>query len=192
VTVSSGAGRVPARGRRLSWREALSRGVGYPAPSYVLWGALPQGCFAVQAALPGRPHALTDPATVDQLVALCDLQAGRGGWLAEAFPARPPWAEEVVHAVTRGFAEHDYCVIGSLRAHSPATAELLRVVQAFVKRHADEIGDDHVDIVHFDFSPANLLRATREGWLRGPPSGSRSTAGSTARARSSRRTARSP
>jgi Phosphotransferase enzyme family len=139
------------------------RSLGYPAPSYVLWGALPEGCFGVQHALPGRPRRLAEPAIVDQLVALCDLHAGRGGWLAEVFPARPPWAEEAVHAVMHGYAEHDYCILGSLRAYSPAAAELLRVVQAFVEQHADEMGvADHTDIVHFDFSPANLLLDERQ------------------------------
>ncbi|MBV9601202.1 MAG: aminoglycoside phosphotransferase family protein [Chloroflexi bacterium] len=133
------------------------RSLGYPAPSYVLWGALPTGCFGVQSALPGESRPLEDPAIVDQIVSLCDLQSGRGGWLCEAFPTRPSWAEEAVYAVTRGYAERDYCDIASLRLHSPATNELLCVVQTFVERHADELDVDHADIVHYDFSPANLL-----------------------------------
>jgi hypothetical protein len=76
--------------------------------------------------LPGRPHALRAPATVDQLVAFCDLQAGRGGWLAEALPVRPPSAEEVVHAVTWS-------------ATTASSGDC-----AFVG------GADQVDIVHFD------------------------------------------
>jgi hypothetical protein len=138
------------------------RSLGYPAPTYVLWGVLAEGCFEVQRALSGRPRPLTERATVDRLVALCDLQASRGGWLAEAFPTRPPWAEEAVHAVMHGYAEHDYCLLNSLRAYSAATAELLSIVQAFVSRHADEVGADHRDIVHFDFSPANLLLDARQ------------------------------
>ncbi|MBV9324540.1 MAG: aminoglycoside phosphotransferase family protein [Chloroflexi bacterium] len=94
---------------------------------------------------------------MDQLVSLCDLQSGRGGWLAEVFPTRPTWAEEAVYAVTHGYAEYDYCDMASLQAHSPATNELLRVVQTLVERHADEMDVDHADIVHYDFSPANLL-----------------------------------
>jgi hypothetical protein len=123
----------------------------------VLWGILPVGCFGVQRTLLGEPRPLEDPAIVDQLVSLCDLQSGRGAWLAEAFPTRPTWREEVVHAVTHGYAEHDYCDIATLRTYSPATAELLRVVQTFVEQHADEIDTDHADIVHYDFSPANLM-----------------------------------
>jgi hypothetical protein len=133
------------------------RSLGYPAPSYVLWGALHVGCFGVQRALPGEPRPLEDPATVDQLVSLCDQQSGRGGWRAEAFQTRPTWAEEAVSAVMRGYAEHNYCDIASLLGHSPATNELLHVVQTFVERHADEFDADHADIVHYDFSPANLL-----------------------------------
>ena len=104
-----------------------------------------------------RPGALTSLLTVGQLVALSDLQLRRGRWLVEASPARQSWAEEVVKAVTHGYAEQDYCVISSMRGHSPATSELLDVVQGFVEQHADEIGDNYVDVVHYDFSPANLL-----------------------------------
>ncbi len=133
------------------------RPLGYPTPTYVLWGAIPRGCFCIQGTLPGRPAALTSLVTVDQLVALSDLQLGRGGWLIEAFSARPRWADEIIEAVTDGFAEQDYCVISSMRSHSPATSELLDVVQGFVEQHADDISDDYVDVVHYDFSPANLL-----------------------------------
>jgi aminoglycoside phosphotransferase (APT) family kinase protein len=95
-----------------------------------------------------------------QLVALNDLQVDCGGWLTDAFPARPTWAEDVVRAVTDGYAQHDYCVLESLTTHSAVTADLLEVLQTFVKRHADEVGvADAEDIVHFDFSPANVLSA---------------------------------
>src|ERR1700737_1141826 len=86
------------------------RPLGYPTPSYILYGSLAEGTFGVQQALPGRPRPITNPETVNQLVALNDFHVDRGGWLADAFPARPTWAEEVVRAVTDGYAQHDYCV----------------------------------------------------------------------------------
>jgi aminoglycoside phosphotransferase (APT) family kinase protein len=136
------------------------RPLGYPTPRYVLCGSLGEGSFGVQRALPGRPGPITNPAAVNQLVALNDLHVDRGGWLAGAFPARPAWAEEVVRAVTDGYAEHNYCVLESLATYSTATAHLLDVLQTFVKLHADEVGArDQNDIVHFDYSPANILFA---------------------------------
>jgi aminoglycoside phosphotransferase (APT) family kinase protein len=61
--------------------------------------------------------------------------------------------------VTVGYAQHDYCVLESLTTYSATTAELLTVLQTFVRRHANEIGAGTTteDIVHFDFSPANVL-----------------------------------
>jgi aminoglycoside phosphotransferase (APT) family kinase protein len=62
--------------------------------------------------------------------------------------------------VTDGYAQHDYCVLESLTSYSVMTAELLEVLQTFVKHHAEEVGASKgQDIVHFDFSPANTLSA---------------------------------
>jgi aminoglycoside phosphotransferase (APT) family kinase protein len=62
--------------------------------------------------------------------------------------------------VTDGYAQHGYCVLESLTTHSAVTAELLEVLQTFVKRRADEVAVATAeDIVHFDFSPANVLSA---------------------------------
>ena len=134
------------------------RPLGYPTPRYVLFGSLHEGSFGIQHALPGRPREIAHTETIERLVALNDLQSGRGSWLAEAFPARPTWADEVVRAVTDGYPEYDYCVLQSLITYSATTSNLLEVLQNFVKRHADEVaaspGDD---IVHFDFSHANIL-----------------------------------
>jgi len=49
-------------------------------------------------------------------VALNDLHVGRGDWLGQAFPSRPPWAKDTVRAVTDGYPEHEYCVLESLAA----------------------------------------------------------------------------
>jgi Phosphotransferase enzyme family len=136
------------------------RPLGYPTPRYVHYGSLADGTFGVQQALPGRPMLIANAETVNQLVAFNDLHVDRGGWLADAFPARPTWAEEVVRAVTDGYAEHDYCVLESLTTYSVTTAELLEVLQTFVTHCADLVAASKAqDIVHFDFSTANVLLA---------------------------------
>jgi hypothetical protein len=55
------------------------RPLGYPTPCYILYGSLAEGAFGVQQALPGRPRPIASPETMQQLVALNDLQVGRGG-----------------------------------------------------------------------------------------------------------------
>ena len=60
----------------------------------------------------------------------------------------------LVLSVLRGFDE--YCVIASLRDYSTTTAELLARLQALVTANAD-VALPTNDIVHFDFTAANIL-----------------------------------
>jgi len=132
------------------------RALGYPTPKYVLTGAVPGGCFGVQGALRGSPRRELTLDMVRQLVILNDLQAGRGAWLAAAFPQRPDWDEEAIRAVTDGYATHNCCDVELLHAYSRSTSDLLRVLREFVES-ADPARTMRDDIVHFDFSPANVL-----------------------------------
>jgi SAM-dependent methyltransferase len=134
--------------------------IGYPAPSYDLWGSLSHGCFSLQGALPGRPRRISPVRAIDRLVELNALQAGRGAWLREAFPRRPAWPEEAAEAVLHGYAEQEYCVLESMRTYSPVTRQVLETLQAFVAAHRAELATVSTgDIVHYDFSPANILLA---------------------------------
>ena len=58
--------------------------------------------------------------------------------------------------MTDGYAAHNYCDLQLLRSYSMATADLLRILQEYVRStHVDRSAND--DIVHFDLSPANVL-----------------------------------
>lgn len=120
----------------------------YPAPLYVLVGALADVAYSVQQRLPGSPGAAATEPVLSRLLELNALQVGRAVSLTRDWPAR------VVNTVL--FGGDGYCVLDTMREHSPATAELLGVLQALVRSHADadcETGD----IVHYDFQPANIL-----------------------------------
>ena len=126
------------------------RGRGYPAPRSCYLGLAAGGAYVVQPALPGTPLMALTASLLPHLLALNDVQAG------QALLVPNDWPAEVVTTVLTG--GDGYCVLASLRTYSDATAELLAVLQRLVAAHAD---DDYAttDIVHFDFTPANILVA---------------------------------
>jgi hypothetical protein len=124
------------------------REVEYPAPRYVLAGVV-EGCsFSIQEALPGAPMGTLTMAYVPRLIELNRLQDER------AAPGPRDWPKYVVETVTVG--GRGYCLPDTLRTFSPATAELLGVLQGFATAHADDACRTD-DIVHFDFTAANVL-----------------------------------
>ena len=87
-------------------------------------------------------------AYLPRLLELNQLQAGGNP------PGRRDWPAYVVETVMVG--AQGYCLIDTLRTTSPATAELLGVLQGIASAHAgDECRTD--DIVHFDFTAMNVL-----------------------------------
>lgn len=123
-------------------------GRGYPLPRYVATGTTEGAAYAVQELLPGEPMGRLDARFIPRLLELNDLQAGSTPF-AECY-----WRPMIVQSVLEGFDK--YCVIATLRDYSPATAELLARLQGLVRANADiEPATD--DIVHFDFTPANVL-----------------------------------
>jgi aminoglycoside phosphotransferase (APT) family kinase protein len=122
--------------------------IGYPVPRIVATGTTDDASYAVQELLPGAPMGRLQARFLPRLLALNDLQAGRAPF-AERY-----WRPMLVQSVLEGF--DDFCVIATLRDHSPETAALLATLQAEVRANAPaELPAD--DIVHFDFTPANVL-----------------------------------
>lgn len=136
---------------RLEAAAALAerlRARGYPAPRYAALGATPTAVYSVQTALPGAPLRQPTPQHLPDLLALNALQAGQA-------PDRPQtWPAPVVTPTLEGGP--GFCLLEPMRAHSAATATLLGRLQAIVRRGAG-LALPQDDIVHFDFTPLNIL-----------------------------------
>ena len=137
-----------------SWSEdgvaatELLRARGYPAPRYVVV----RDGLSVQEELPGAP--LPDwqplaPSTAARAVELNEQLAGL------RVPNSPSWPERIVADVLRG---HFYVELALLQQQSP---ELLRRCQETVVRFAEQAVDPG-DLVHWDYTTANILAAGDE------------------------------
>jgi aminoglycoside phosphotransferase (APT) family kinase protein len=128
----------------------LLRARGYPVPRYPYEGTIDGAEYGIQEVLPGVPMGSLEARYIPRLLELNDLQAGLA-----PLPSRG-WRGMLVHSVLEGFAE--YCVIATLRDYSAATAEFLARLQEMVRTYAD-LALPTTDIVHFDFTPSNILVA---------------------------------
>jgi aminoglycoside phosphotransferase (APT) family kinase protein len=123
----------------------LLRAEGYPAPHYVF---VTEG-LAVMEELPGSPLELWQPldaASTARVVELNELQAGKRVRNA------PPWPERIYDDVLRGHYHVDLELLGR---HAP---DLLARCRTWVE--AARL-DDPGDIVHWDFTTANVLASGR-------------------------------
>jgi aminoglycoside phosphotransferase (APT) family kinase protein len=119
----------------------LLRAEGYPAPHYVL---VAEG-LAVMEELPGAPLELwrpLDAASSARVIELNELQAGKRVRNA------PPWPERIYDDVLRG---HYHVDLEVLRRHAPDLLARCRASVAAARL------DDPGDIVHWDFTTANVL-----------------------------------
>ena len=140
-------GRTPTPPPDVAATTATLRAVGYPAPRYVAVG----DDYSVQEELPGAPlrtFTPLDPAVVDRLLELNELQAGR------AVLGPRDWPRVVVDSVLEG--EETYMVLETLVRHSDESRRLLERCQAAVRRHAAEAASTG-DVVHWDFHQGNVL-----------------------------------
>lgn len=127
------------------------RGVGYPAPRYVLADVAGElgVSYSVLEALPGEPLGTRlDQRTLDQLMGLNDLQQGL------ASEPVPDWPRDVVRTVLEG--GDDFCLLEPMRAYSAGTAGLLAHLQSLAVLDPGDYRPAN-DIVHFDFQGANIL-----------------------------------
>jgi aminoglycoside phosphotransferase (APT) family kinase protein len=141
----------PTAAGRLTAVAAITdelRAVGYPAPRYVVTGATGQTAYSVQTELRGEPVRQVTIGQLPQLLALNALQAG----LATDRPRT--WPEPVVTPSLEGGP--GFCLLEPMRTHSPETAALLERLQAIVRGRA-ALALPQGDVVHFDFTPLNIL-----------------------------------
>jgi aminoglycoside phosphotransferase len=136
------------RGRAIG--ELRSRG--YPAPAFLHIGTMAEGTYLVQERLPGEPIGRDfSAAQLDEILRLHDLHADIGVPL----PGEP-WPLPVTRPVLEG--GDGFCMIESMRAYSSETDALLTELQATTREHMYDIRDLG-DVVHFDFTYANILGA---------------------------------
>ena len=157
----SGAWRlVDARGRRFVLKgrgerdpadaartTAVLRSLGYPAPEYVLVAA----DYSIQEELPGQPlppWRPLDSTLLARLLELNEMQEGR------ALLEPRDWPASLVRTVLEG--GEGYMLLDTLRRHSGDARLLLERCQAAVLAYAGDVGTQS-DIVHVDFTPANVL-----------------------------------
>ena len=139
------------------------RAAGYPIPRYVAWGVLaaPAGRYTVQERLPGESAWGLSGPTLEEALALNDLQAGAGPALranarSAGAPPYEPWHRRLLRLAREG--GDGFCHLDAMRAHSPQTAALLERLQAYVTGRAARLAARRAaDVVHFDFAGPNIL-----------------------------------
>jgi hypothetical protein len=132
--------------RRASAVTDVLAGLGYPAPRYLVVG---RG-YSLQELLPGEPLPVWEPLAhdiIDRVLELNAFQAGRGHGEAD-------WPGSIVRPVLDGLKP--WVDIDGMRAHSRGAERVLTRCQEIVRRHSQHL-PPLTDIVHFDFSPDNVL-----------------------------------
>jgi Ser/Thr protein kinase RdoA (MazF antagonist) len=124
------------------------RARGYPAPATLSKGALDGTVYEIQEWLPGEPMEQLTPALLPHVLALNASQQGVG------LTGRGPWIDEMVTSVLEG--RTGYCEHAAMRSHSNETRALLdRVFRIADGARRVQVSDR--DVVHYDFSPYNVL-----------------------------------
>jgi hypothetical protein len=142
--------------RRLLRLVGSLRARGYPAPEFIGIGSADGTVFTVQRRLPGvslEPDpglpvcAGTLAALLPDLISVIELQQDAGDL------ARPPWPAWLIDTIQVG--GDGYCLHATMRRRADTAVILDRVGRlAAVHAHGPVRTSD---VVHFDFSPANIL-----------------------------------
>jgi Ser/Thr protein kinase RdoA (MazF antagonist) len=120
----------------------------YPAPATLATGSVDGSAYEIHELLPGEPMEQVTPALLPDVLALNALQRDIGA------VGRGPWVDEMVTSILDG--RIGYCEHGAMAEHSDETRELL----ARLLRIADgarRLRVSDTDVVHYDFSPYNVL-----------------------------------
>jgi Phosphotransferase enzyme family len=107
----------------------------------------------VQEELPGEPLGGWEVPLPTRLYELNDLQEGH------AVDDDRSWPETLVESVVDGFEE--FMILETLERHSPEGRELLALCRGAVERNAGVVAVAD-DVVHMDFTAANVLGADGE------------------------------
>lgn len=130
--------------------EAL-RSAGYPAPGYVR--VEPE--WSLQEELPGEPLPPWQPVPERFAARLIELNELQG---ATPLPSNRlslgSWRRVVAGSILSG--SRSYMSLATLRRHSDRSRELLDRCQAAARRFGKSLRDGE-EIVHWDFTPANVL-----------------------------------
>jgi hypothetical protein len=124
---------------------AVLRSVGYPAPETELAAQVGDAVVTVQELLPGSAVNLLVESTLDQALALNELQAA-------ALTGHPDIPAANLYLTEDG---PGFCLHGSLRDHSRRTAKLDAWIAEVGAAYPDLLAGD--DAMHLDFHPGNLL-----------------------------------
>jgi hypothetical protein len=123
------------------------RAIGYPTPRFLFVGVAPDGTpYHVHELVPGAPVRLLTPADLDLVLALNDQQADQHVAQDRSWSS---YLRDVDFDDESGWAS-------ALRAHSPATAELLGALEAGTAPYAD-VALPTADVVHGDFHSDHVL-----------------------------------
>lgn len=124
------------------------RARGYPAPATLARGAIDGSAYELQELLPGKPLEQLAPAMLASVLAINALQRDIGAI------GRGPWVDEMVTSILDG--RTGYCEHAAMAEHSDETRALLeRLFRIADGARAVQVSD--TDVVHFDFSPYNVL-----------------------------------
>lgn len=124
---------------------SVLRSAGYPAPRTELTAQVGQAVVTIQELLPGTTVNLLNEDTLDQALALNDLQA-----TALTQHRDIPNASLYLQEDGPGFCLHE-----PLRRHSPRTKKLEAWITEVGTQYPDKLQGD--DAMHLDFHPGNLL-----------------------------------
>ncbi len=134
-------------GRQTALVDAL-RARGYPAPATLATGEVDGTAYEIQERAAGEPIEQLTPALLPQVLALNARQRDVG------LPGRGPWIDEMVTSILAGRV--GYCEHAAMSEHSDATRELLARLFRIAER-ARGLPVAETGVVHFDFSPYNVL-----------------------------------
>lgn len=127
---------------------AALRARGYPVPTIHASGVHDGIRYEIQERMPGVQ--LGQP-TSERVASLRDLVLAQRD---VGLPGRGPWVETMVASVTEGCV--GYCQHDAMTAHSDETRSMLRRLRRIADA-AQRIDVSDRDVVHYDFSPHNVL-----------------------------------
>ena len=137
------AGDVLDFGSAFALTESL-RARGYLVPAMLRQGEIDGVAYELTELVPGEPLQQLTGAHLPQVVALNELQRDIG------LPGRSPWIAHMVASVLDGC--DGSCELEAMRSQPV----LLDRIQE-IARHATDVAAPTGDVVHYDFSPYNIL-----------------------------------
>ncbi len=123
---------------------------GYPVPAIDAAGVLDGVRYEIQERMPGTPLEQATSERVGPLRELINLQRDVG------LPGRGPWVDEMIASVINGCT--GYCEHAAMIDHSDETRAMLERLRR-IAGAARGVAVSEADVVHYDFSPYNVLVA---------------------------------